>query len=878
MIQKWSQIPLLAAITFLTSYAAKGEPMKPQPIILQNSAVTLQFDPLSGAWTGLIDRKTGANILVPDQNASMTPSMDTPRLNEAIITHAIANQQAIAMAPTWDFAPDTADGGEKAGFLNGDYGSGKWQSTPVPGQRGIGDDRLHNRAGVFWYRTEFTCPAEWSGKDLTLIIGAVDDYDETYVNGTKVGETGLDVPFHWETPRVYNIPASLIRQNQPNRLLVKCTNAAFDGGITSGPVVIGLESALKNPMNEPSTHLMEHSIQRTGSVVSLLMKAQTNGYEYDYVYTLDGARGLISRQLSIRNVSQDNRIINGMALVIPPIQVGKTQSVIFPGTLPTGDNAVKSIPEGQFLSPKSSDPLAVVWDKSTNLGLGTWCDSEQEFSPVSVQRKGLAFVIRHNQQIIAPLKPGQDAILGKQYFWVSHGSRDAALEGIQKVYRAIGLHAPAHHLPGLDRDILYCGHPGGTPEMSFIGYGGFPALNRYLPTLKKMGISLLWLLPIWDHGTDNRWNLYAPFDHYKISPLYGTPEELETLSKDARKDGIGLVFDLVPHGPPDFTPLAKEHPEWICRNEDGTDEYAWGQLAFDYAQPGWQDYMRGAAELDAKKFGAVGARVDCGTGSLPNWNPKTGYRPSFPTLGGGLEMNNAIRQGFLAVNHTAMLMPEEYSGANIFYRVSDLTYDAQLFFLMVDLQEKDASPELWARSLETFLHDQQLTLPPGALKMRWISNHDTVSWTFQKARPAKVYGVPKLRALWAMCAFVPGVPMLYQGDENPAVYGADGVNNVDYLAKIYGLRNHHDALSIGDANYTEVRASGGVFACVRKMKNEKGIVLISFNDQPVKTRLTAPASLAGEWVDSISGEKVHAANGKSITMAPYQVRVLFSAH
>ena len=34
----------------------------------------------------------------------------------------------------------------------------------------------------------------------------------------------------------------------------------------------------------------------------------------------------------------------------------------------------------------------------------------------------------------------------------------------------------------------------------FRGYGGFAALRRYVPTLKKMGIDLLWLMPIWEHG------------------------------------------------------------------------------------------------------------------------------------------------------------------------------------------------------------------------------------------------------------------------------------------------------------------------------------------------------------------------------------------
>ena len=60
------------------------------------------------------------------------------------------------------------------------------------------------------------------------------------------------------------------------------------------------------------------------------------------------------------------------------------------------------------------------------------------------------------------------------------------------------------------------------------------------------------------------------------------------------------------------------------------------------------------------------------------------------------------------------------------------------------------TPEEWAATLQAFLHDQRLTLPPGSLKMRWISNHDTVSWTFQKARPLTLYGSEKSRALLAL--------------------------------------------------------------------------------------------------------------------------------
>ncbi len=60
--------------------------------------------------------------------------------------------------------------------------------------------------GIFWFRKEVEVPAEWAGKDLTLSLGPVDDFDETYWNGELVGFGRL-----WSKPRVYTIPARLVR-------------------------------------------------------------------------------------------------------------------------------------------------------------------------------------------------------------------------------------------------------------------------------------------------------------------------------------------------------------------------------------------------------------------------------------------------------------------------------------------------------------------------------------------------------------------------------------------------------------------------------------------------------------------------------------------
>jgi sialate O-acetylesterase len=82
-----------------------------------------------------------------------------------------------------------------------------WRSVSVPGD--WEDHGLGAFDGVAWYRRSVTIPRAWIGHALTLRLGPVDDMDRTWVNGAFVGGLmGLD---HWRTPRVYTVPAELVR-------------------------------------------------------------------------------------------------------------------------------------------------------------------------------------------------------------------------------------------------------------------------------------------------------------------------------------------------------------------------------------------------------------------------------------------------------------------------------------------------------------------------------------------------------------------------------------------------------------------------------------------------------------------------------------------
>ena len=65
--------------------------------------------------------------------------------------------------------------------------------------------------GIVWFRKEVLIPAEWAGKDLTLSLGAIDDGDTTYFNGTQVGAIGLETPNYYQVPRRYMVPGNQVK-------------------------------------------------------------------------------------------------------------------------------------------------------------------------------------------------------------------------------------------------------------------------------------------------------------------------------------------------------------------------------------------------------------------------------------------------------------------------------------------------------------------------------------------------------------------------------------------------------------------------------------------------------------------------------------------
>ena len=107
---------------------------------------------------------------------------------------------------------------------------------------------LPHHDGFGWYVLPVRIPADWQSSNLRLDLGSIDDADETFFDGVRVGGTGGMPPrgrSAWQTARRYTVPSELVRPGGTSIIAVRVHDSAGNGGIWSGePRLEGPDGAL----------------------------------------------------------------------------------------------------------------------------------------------------------------------------------------------------------------------------------------------------------------------------------------------------------------------------------------------------------------------------------------------------------------------------------------------------------------------------------------------------------------------------------------------------------------------------------------------------------------------------------------------------------
>jgi sialate O-acetylesterase len=120
------------------------------------------------------------------------------------------------------------------------YNDAHWENIYVPSK--WEDEGFNGYDGYAWYRKSFD-GTELKNKEqsFNLMLGYIDDVDEVFLNGHRIGSSGSFPPnYHtaYNALRNYFIPNEFINFTGKNVIAVKVFDAEIEGGIVSGDVGI----------------------------------------------------------------------------------------------------------------------------------------------------------------------------------------------------------------------------------------------------------------------------------------------------------------------------------------------------------------------------------------------------------------------------------------------------------------------------------------------------------------------------------------------------------------------------------------------------------------------------------------------------------------
>ncbi len=134
--------------------------------------------------------------------------------------------------------------------------------------------------------------------------------------------------------------------------------------------------------------------------------------------------------------------------------------------------------------------------------------------------------------------------------------------------------------------------------------GDFAGIEQHLPYLKKLGVTALWLTPIYDNANhlnereryDNQaitdYHGYGAVDFYNVDEHFGTLDDFRRMVDRAHSQGIKMIQDQVANHTGPYHPWVKDPPTptWFNGTEADHLSNTWrtGTLIDPHATPGTQ--------------------------------------------------------------------------------------------------------------------------------------------------------------------------------------------------------------------------------------------------------------------------------------------------
>jgi len=459
--------------------------------------------------------------------------------------------------------------------------------------------------------------------------------------------------------------------------------------------------------------------------------------------------------------------------------------------------------------------------------------------------------------------------------------------------------------------------PAIAPRANYLG-GDLEGISQKIKSgyFRQLGINTLWISPTVEnpasgyieypapHRKYSGYHGYWPISCTKTDPRFGSNKELRNLVKTAHQNGLNILVDFVSNHVHQEHPLYKQRPDWFTGIDlpDGRknirlwDEYritTWFDTFLpdiDYSKPEVVNAMSDSAMKWFDMYDIDGFRHDA-TKHVPEafWRELT------------LKIRKSGRDNVYQIGET--FGSRELIGSYVSSGMQDAQFDFNLYFDARSsfLNSNESFEKLSSSLMESFEyygyhhlmgnisgnHDLPRFIAYAGEDLSMNENDKEAGWSRNIGiRNKNAY--KKLAQLIAFNASIPGIPVVYYGDEigmpgagdpdNRRMMKFSGLspeekNQKELTSRLMQLRKRNLALQCGDLDM--LLSKGSLMAFGRYYMGQAAFVFFNKSEERKIIKIKLPEAFKNSALKGNFGNAWHLKSGYlEVELAPLSFEIL----
>lgn len=413
--------------------------------------------------------------------------------------------------------------------------------------------------------------------------------------------------------------------------------------------------------------------------------------------------------------------------------------------------------------------------------------------------------------------------------------------------------------------------------------GSFDAFIKDIPDLKKLGVKIIWLMPVFPisetkrkatGGADSKFasdfpdeeqskylgSYYAVSDFTQINSEFGTINDFRTLVATAHENGMYVILDWVPnHTGWDHTWL-KTNPEYYTQNDKGEVVHPKGTDWTDVADLNYDNKEMRKEMIDDMSYWITEEGVDGFRCDVAGSVPLDFWKEAIPEL----------RQ-----QKDIFMLAEAWEPDLLKGNLFDMAYAWDGHHLMNALAKGEKKLSDFDDYTTKIFKDYQT----DDILMNFVTNHDENSWN--GTIKERMGDASELMTVFSYMQ--KGMPLIYTGQEYDLAhrlkfFEKDSIPKTkgktwELLEKLATLKSTNAALNGGKDAAALVKVENDnpyVLDLVRKKGKQKVRFIGNFSNQVQTMKNTTN----GSFTDYMTTSQIELKEGDEFTFQPWEYKIL----